>query len=135
LANDTTLPHSSKRQEEPTVATTTTADLRERLRANLWPCTYNGIPIWELGDSAELTITIGHVDPAAFARAYDAYLRAVGADPLTEETGVTVGEFAASVRHRRARIIRPEQLPAGEFGIEFTEHDGDVDVTVGSVDW
>lgn len=46
-------------------------------QAKTWPHTYDGIPIFEIGDDGEWLVTLGHVDKTAFAKACDAYYRAV----------------------------------------------------------
>lgn len=107
---------------------TTTDQLREQLKTTPYGYTYDGIPVWELGDDAEQVITIGHVDTAAFARAYDAYLEEVCGDDRLGQC-FTVEEFTADAEYRKARIHHVDEFPHGEFEIVFDQA-GDVDVTV-----
>lgn len=113
-----------------TTTTPTTAELEARLKDTPCGYTYDGIPVFELGDDAELVITIGHVDKAAFAQAYDAYLEEVcGPDRFKLGQCFTVEEFVAEADYRKARIRPMEEFPHGEFEVDIAE-DGDVDVTV-----
>jgi len=103
---------------------TATDELREQLKGTPYGYTYNGIPVIELGDAGEWLITIGHVDKAAFARACDAYYRDVNGDdwPRAE-----VARIAEEARHRKARIVNPDEFLVGEC--EFVFDEGDVDIT------
>lgn len=109
--------------------TTTTDQLREQLKSTPFGYTYGGIPIFELGEQAEQVITIGHVDKAEFARAYDAYLDEVCGGDRTQWQRFTVEEFAAEASYQKARIDQLEEFPLGDFGVVIDES-GDVDVTV-----
>lgn len=106
----------------------TLAELQDRLKATPWRHTYNGIPIWEIGDDGEWLITVGHVDKGAFAKACDDYYRDVRDESLAEIAGDGIAGIAADVTHKKARIIHPNEFPSGEFEVLFD--DGDVDVTV-----
>src|SRR4051794_35963691 len=77
--------------------TITTEQLREQLKTTPYGYIYDGIRIFELGEDAELVVTIGHVDRAAFAKAYDAYLDEVCGEQLRDLFGqrFTVEEFVA----------------------------------------
>jgi hypothetical protein len=100
--------------------------LREQLKTTPGEYIYDGIPIVELGDAAEVVITPGHVDTVAFAKAYDAYLDEVCGEGRFE--WFTVEEFAAEAEYRKARIHHVE-VSLGEFEVVFDEA-GDVDITV-----
>lgn len=107
----------------------TLTDLQDRLKAAPWRHTYNGIPVFELGDDGEWLVTIGHVDKAAFVEACDAYYRDTAGHALTEVWhGWTTAEVIEETEHTKARIGYPDEFPAGEFAVWFGE--GDVDVTV-----
>lgn len=112
--------------------TTMTDQLREQLESAPYGYTYDGIPVFELGEDCELVITIGHVDKAAFAKAYDAYLDEVCGDQLRDLFGqrFTVEQFVAEAEYRKARINRLEEFLLGEFEVYLDDAVGDVDVTV-----
>lgn len=107
---------------------TTTDQLREQLNTTPYGYTYDGIPIFELGDCAELVVTIGHVGKAKFAKAYDAYLEEVCGDDRLGQC-FTVEDFIAEAEYRKARINRLDEFPLGEFEVVLDKA-GDVDVTV-----
>jgi hypothetical protein len=108
----------------------TLTDLQDRLKATPWRHTYNGTPIWELGDDGEELFTIGHVDKAAFVAACDAYYRdTTGETLLSVYSGDwTAAEIIEDTAHTKASIVYADEFPAGEFEVRFGE--GDVDVTV-----
>src|SRR5262249_24117081 len=110
-------------EEEP--VTTTSDQLREQLKTMPYGYTYDAIPIFELGEAAEEVITIGHVDKAAFAKAYDAYLEEVYGDDRYESQRFTIEQFTAEAEYRQARIHRMEEFPLGEFEVVFDKA-GDV---------
>jgi hypothetical protein len=107
--------------------TTTTDYLNEQAKS--WPHTYDGIPVWEIGDEGEWLVAIGHVDKATFAKACDAYYRAVSHHSLAEvyDGATTLAEVAEDATHRKADIRHLEEFPHGDFAVLFDE--GDVDVT------
>lgn len=106
----------------------TTDQLQARLTTSPCGYIYDGILIIELGDDADRVVTIGHVDKAAFGRAYDTYLNEVcGPDRL--DLGFTIEEFAAEAWHAVAYIRPLDEFPHGEFEIVLDKA-GDVNVTV-----
>ena len=94
----------------------------DQLAAAPWRHTYDGIPVIELGEDSEWLFTPGHIDPAAFAAACEAYHQDVCGEPLPDTDPVT------SITHINARILPEAGFPYGEYEVRF--HDGDVQITV-----
>lgn len=118
------------------MTTTTTSPHTSALIADglkKWPHTYDGIPVIEIGDDGEWLVTVGHVDKNKFARACDDYYRDVRNESLTDVYEVSLQEVARETTHKKARIVRLEEFPFGDFELRF-DNNGDVDVTVWMVD-
>ena len=94
----------------------------EQLAAGSWRHTYDGIAVIELGDDGEWLFTLGHIAPAAFAAACEAFYQDVCGEPLPST------DPAANTVHTTARIIPDTDFPHGEFEVRFGE--GDLNVTV-----
>ena len=94
----------------------------DQLAAASWRHTYNGIPVIELGDDSEWIITPGHIDPAAFTAACEAFYQDVCGETLPDT------DPAANITHTTARIIPAAEFPHGEYEVRFGQ--GDMSVTV-----
>lgn len=111
--------------------------LQEQLKAAPWRHTYDGIPLIEFGDEGEWLMTIGHVDKTAFVNACDAYYRDVRGEPIWRNDDVDpvpvavraerLAFLVADTRHRKARIVKQEEFPHGDWEVHFGE--GDIPVT------
>lgn len=107
---------------------TMTATIPQQLEEANWKHTYDGIPIWELGEDGDLLITVGHVDPMAFAKACDAYAREIWDYSLAGAVDEGLGQIAGDTTHETARIVDPSDFPYFDFEIKFGE--GDLPMTV-----